>query len=1690
MKIIQTIAILVMSSIFSYPLFSSAQTDSTCNYYYITQQQDAYYDSLLTIYGDSGLEGTGYTQYIRWKEYMYFRENGEGDLFAHQQYIEDYYEGTRNIPDIETSEWKYFGPRGVPGTPLGSWQNPGGNGKGMMISLYIYPDNHNKILAGSHNSGLWKTEDGGNTWTCLTDNNYKIRGVNSIIVDPNDPNTICISSFNTLSLNSYGLFCSTDGGVSWTEMNEGLNIHLTLNPLYPSGESTRYTALPRKLMIRPSDGDLYYITHSYVFKADDFNSTWSEVFYHYYEHWLYDKGFFDIEFAPYDNDIIYLSGTDIHKSTNGGEDWSDITDDVIGGSLEPRPLRAEICVSVKEESDKKVWFNYTYNCGSDYPNMKLVRYDPESSPQYYTYPLDESTSASAFAMEFEISLLDENLFYFGAINDLAYDALTDEIFSFSTSSVGPNNPNWIHLDIREMKIVPGENNTAKMFIAHDGGISWAVCEGHSGSDWSWDFLPGDDDHGLDVYEFYDFASLDDKDDLVIGGTQDLSGFTYFNNTWHHTGTGDGGEAIIDNRDESTTYVYYYCAGGFVGFLFRSEDNGLQWEQMFHHPSQSLFTALSLHPFEDTWLYYAADKLYFYSNAREQYNPVVKESIDNDEPLSDIEIVHDGGPGHITYNFISSRKNYSWAEIPVEPEDYEKCFWEGIPLMPGNNDKSAYMLGLTYGYITDIETNPNNPTQLWTAYGKASTGDGNSTKKIYISNDHGAGEPDSWEPFVEGFPEGVPVRKLLYDHKYNRLYCASDIGVWVRDLNLEDHEWVEFNNNLPFKIVTDLEIIYSQNKLRAATYGRGIWESSIYCYYDVNNPYVVNGSEEWSEDKLMTGDIKILNGGELKITGCKVSMPTNSKIIVQNGGKLILDGAYLTDACDHLWEGIEVWGDPSEAHNETNQGCVESKGNSIIENATYAIYAGKRDENGYNIPGFGGAILAVDETLFRNNHIAVGLTPYQMANKTKFYTCSFETNEAILDNQHFDYFVVMMNYNFAEFRGCDFSNNRLAADVFASQRGIGVYSIESMFLIDKYEDNFLSIETEFNNLYYGVKSLSISTTRKSYLGFCNFNNNVTGAYFSGVSNQEVLNCDFQVMLLSPSYEQNHCGLYLDNCTGYWIEGNEFTGTTLATVEDYKIIGLTVNNSGESPNELYRNYFNYLDIGILAQNTNRSSPNGIEGLFIKCNKCGLNGQLNKQFDISVTAYEEWENAGIKRNQGDNESPSGPAGNMFSHYMNGPYDSDYNNSTEEEILYFQHDPEPIELELQYHTQILIGVDETGIEYDENESCPPKGTTFEINELNDLIVENENNADSVDAILDALVDGGNTQELESDVIISTPPEAYMLHTDLMNKSPFLTDTVMIEAIQKEDVLTPIMVKEVLVANPQSAKSEEVMTELDNRINPLPDYMIAEIEAGKDTLGDKELMEATKSFYRHERSIYMNMLKTIYKFDTLDLGYSDSLLTLLQNENTVKAKYELAFEHINRGEYASASSVINNITNQFTLSSGQVSIHQKYDSIMPVITDLYQNNKSVFELDSLQLNLLASLATDSTSMPGTYARNILVYIGQMMYNEPYILPDTSLKAEDYKEPGSHKKNSPPKFKVYPNPASDYLVIEYNLKSEGCDGYVLLRDNLGKTVKQVSINSNMYSRIISTSGITSGVYYLSLICNEQTLMSTNVVIGK
>jgi hypothetical protein len=51
-------------------------------------------------------------------------------------------------------------------------------------------------------------------------------------------------------------------------------------------------------------------------------------------------------------------------------------------------------------------------------------------------------------------------------------------------------------------------------------------------------------------------------------------------------------------------------------------------------------------------------------------------------------------------------------------------------------------------------------------------------------------------------------------------------------------------------------------------------------------------------------------------------------------------------------------------------------------------------------------------------------------------------------------------------------------------------------------------------------------------------------------------------------------------------------------------------------------------------------------------------------------------------------------------------------------------------------------------------------------------------------------------------------------------------------------MIRDILVANPQAAKSQRVADALENRKDKLPAYMMAHIEAQKDEWGEMELLQ------------------------------------------------------------------------------------------------------------------------------------------------------------------------------------------------------------------------------------------------------------
>jgi hypothetical protein len=119
-------------------------------------------------------------------------------------------------------------------------------------------------------------------------------------------------------------------------------------------------------------------------------------------------------------------------------------------------------------------------------------------------------------------------------------------------------------------------------------------------------------------------------------------------------------------------------------------------------------------------------------------------------------------------------------------------------------------------VSQILPDPRDPSRVW-----ASTVGYQAGKKVWESIDGGA----TWKN-LSGALLNVPANALALDSATRRLFVATDAGVWVRPLTGTDTGWTLHGRGLPLTAATDLEIQWQTRVLRAATFGRGVWEVAL------------------------------------------------------------------------------------------------------------------------------------------------------------------------------------------------------------------------------------------------------------------------------------------------------------------------------------------------------------------------------------------------------------------------------------------------------------------------------------------------------------------------------------------------------------------------------------------------------------------------------------------------------------------------------------------------------------------------------------------------------------------------------------------------------------------------------------------------------------------------------------------------
>jgi hypothetical protein len=128
--------------------------------------------------------------------------------------------------------------------------------------------------------------------------------------------------------------------------------------------------------------------------------------------------------------------------------------------------------------------------------------------------------------------------------------------------------------------------------------------------------------------------------------------------------------------------------------------------------------------------------------------------------------------------------------------------------------------LPFGTITGITVDPQNANQVWVCMGGY-----DADEKVFLTYDASASSV-TWINQTGSLPN-TPVNCIQIEDGPvdDAIYIGTDIGVYYRDPGLGD--WVPFRNGLPHVPVFDLEINESAEKIRAGTFGRGLWSSNTF-----------------------------------------------------------------------------------------------------------------------------------------------------------------------------------------------------------------------------------------------------------------------------------------------------------------------------------------------------------------------------------------------------------------------------------------------------------------------------------------------------------------------------------------------------------------------------------------------------------------------------------------------------------------------------------------------------------------------------------------------------------------------------------------------------------------------------------------------------------------------------------------------
>jgi len=669
------------------------------------------------------------------------------------------------------------------------WLGPSNIG-GRIRAILPHPTNPDILWIGSVSGGIWKSTNGGNSWTVIDDFLPSL-AITDIKFDPSTTNIMYASTgegfANNDALPGAGIFKSTDGGTTWNQL--------------PSTNNANFSYVNR-LAVHPrndSAGIVYAVTSHHnpgVWKTKDGGNTWSQVY-------NAVNSVLDIDIGGYWGEYLIIgTTTDVLMSYDYGNTWYQKTNG-LNNMLPWDGNRNE--VRFYEGNSNYVYVSMNRNNGEVWRST-----DRGATWELRWDDVEYLGNQGWYNNVLWINPQDYNDVIVGGIN--LYRS-TNGASSFTrisdwTSYHNNSAANSAHADhhcIVEIGNFDQSTNPV-VFFGNDGGIQKAsnflTVSQHSG----WTNLANT---SLGITQFYGGAAAPDGS-IIVGGTQDNSKLRYKSsgtwsgpNNWYQSSTGDGGFSAINYNNTDIIfgeYVHLYIykstnAGG----SYSGANSGLTDAS---DSDRTLFIApFSMDPNNPSILVAGSCKIWRTTNSASNWSEIRGDvsgtqkcsAIDIDNGNSNLIWVGYNG-GHVAY---TSNAGATWTQVD-------------------NNG-----IGIPNRFITDIAIAPTNNSKVVVTTG------GYNADNVWYTDDSGA----TWSDISGTAPNNLPSIQVntvrFHPNNSNWIYVGTDLGVfatmdggdtWSVTRNFEDNEG---------PVNTEVAELFWQGDefLIAATHGRGMYRTS-------------------------------------------------------------------------------------------------------------------------------------------------------------------------------------------------------------------------------------------------------------------------------------------------------------------------------------------------------------------------------------------------------------------------------------------------------------------------------------------------------------------------------------------------------------------------------------------------------------------------------------------------------------------------------------------------------------------------------------------------------------------------------------------------------------------------------------------------------------------------------------------------